>query len=265
MVECIMAIARVHGRVFPSFVRLTASGAKINYKTPSSGIELALETTFNDDGTVVVACDLIRFDMSKHQPMLHKTAQHLAQPYVDLATLRLGRAVSLILSHIEWPDGSISEIDKRDSKVEGLTTVLDGLREIALGIHPAILAEGGLGPALKTLAHRSPIPVELDVRTDNRLSEQVEVAAYYVVSEALTNAAKHSQASSVEVEVEVDAPTLRVSVRDDGVGGAHPAGGSGLLGLKDRAEAIGGTVSLVSLEGAGTRLIAELPLDHNTS
>jgi len=119
-----MAIARVHGRVFPSFVRLTASGAKINYKTPSSGIELALETTFNDDGTVVVACDLIRFDMSKHQPMLHKTAQHLAQPYVDLATLRLGRAVSLILSHIEWPDGSISEIDKRDSKVEGLTTVL---------------------------------------------------------------------------------------------------------------------------------------------
>ena len=177
--------------------------------------------------------------------------------------------VSLALEVRAAQAGAPEEMSKHRADLshiaEGLTTVLDGLREIALGIHPAILAEGGLGPALKTLAHRSPIPVELDVRTDNRLPEQVEVAAYYVVSEALTNAAKHSQASRVEVEVEVDAPTLRVSVRDDGVGGAHPAGGSGLLGLKDRAEAIGGTVSLVSLEGAGTRLIAELPLDHNTS
>ena len=119
-----MAIARVHGRVFPSFVRLTASGIKITYKRPSIGIHMEMETTFNDDGTVVVACDLISFDSLVHQSLLHKAAQHLAQPYVDLATLRLGRAVSLILSHIEWPDGSISEIDKRDSKVEGLATVL---------------------------------------------------------------------------------------------------------------------------------------------
>jgi len=144
---------------------------------------------------------------------------------------------------------------------EGLTTVLDGLREIALGLHPAILAEGGLGPALKTLAHRSPIPVELDVRDDGRLAESLEVAAYYVVSEALTNAAKHSGASRVEVEVEVHEHTLRIAVRDDGVGGAEPARGSGLLGLKDRAEAIGGTLTLESRHDAGTNLIAELPLD----
>jgi signal transduction histidine kinase len=144
---------------------------------------------------------------------------------------------------------------------EGLTTVLDGLREIALGIHPAILAEGGLGPALKTLAHRSPIPVELDVRRDGRLAESVEVAAYYVVSEALTNAAKHSCATKVEVEVGVDDRTLRVTIRDDGEGGADPARGSGLLGLKDRAEAIGGTIALESRQGTGTTLIAELPLD----
>ncbi len=147
---------------------------------------------------------------------------------------------------------------------EGLTNVLDDLREIALGIHPAILAEGGLGPAVKTLAHRSPIPVELDVRGDRRLAESVEVAAYYVVSEALTNAAKHSGASKVRVEVEVHGRALRVTVRDDGVGGADPARGSGLLGLKDRAEAIGGTLTLESRQGVGTCLIAEVPLPSST-
>jgi signal transduction histidine kinase len=143
---------------------------------------------------------------------------------------------------------------------EGLTTVLEGLREIALGIHPAILSEGGLGPAVKTLAHRSPIPVELDVRGGRRLAESVEVAAYYVVSEALTNAVKHSGASKVKVDVEAHERTLRVTVRDDGVGGADPARGSGLLGLKDRAEAIGGTISLESRPNVGTSLSAELPL-----
>jgi signal transduction histidine kinase len=163
------------------------------------------------------------------------------------------------------PEGMSKHRDDLSHIVEGLTTVLDGLREIALGIHPAILAEGGLGPALKTLAHRSPIPVELDVRDDSRLSEPVEVAAYYVVSEALTNAAKYSRASKVVVDVEVQATTLRVAVRDDGVGGADPTHGSGLLGLKDRAEAIGGTVCLESLDGGGTTLIAELPLDHITA
>jgi signal transduction histidine kinase len=146
---------------------------------------------------------------------------------------------------------------------EGLTTVLDELREIALGLHPAILAEGGLGPALKTLAHRSPIPVELDVRDDRRLPESLEVAAYYVVSEALTNAAKHSGATKVEVEVEVREHTLRVTVRDDGAGGAEPARGSGLLGLKDRAEAIGGRITLASRRDVGTSLVAELPLDSS--
>jgi len=147
---------------------------------------------------------------------------------------------------------------------EGLTIVLDGLREIALGIHPAILAEGGLGPAVKTLAHRSPIPVELDVRENGRLAESVEVAAYYVVSEALTNAAKHSGASKVEVEVEVGEHTLRVTVRDDGVGGASPARGSGLLGLRDRVEAIGGTLTVESRRTLGTSLIVELPLENST-
>jgi signal transduction histidine kinase len=146
--------------------------------------------------------------------------------------------------------------------VEGLTSVLDGLREIALGIHPSVLAEGGLEPALKTLARRSSLPVELDVRAKGRLPEPVEVAAYYVVSEGLTNAAKYAHASVVQVAVEARDRVLHVAVHDDGLGGADPARGSGLLGLNDRAEAIGGTFSLQSRRGAGTSLRVELPLDE---
>jgi signal transduction histidine kinase len=144
--------------------------------------------------------------------------------------------------------------------VGGLTSVLDDLREIAHGIHPAMLAESGLAAALKTLARRSAIPAKLDVRAEARVPESVEVAAYYVVSEALTNAAKHAHASVVHVAVETQDRVLRVSVRDDGLGGADPARGSGLLGMKDRAEAIGGTMSLQSSRSGGTSLQIELPL-----
>ena len=140
-----------------------------------------------------------------------------------------------------------------------LTNALDELREYARGIHPAILAECGLAPALKTLARRSPVPVWLDVRTAARLPERVEVAAYYVVSEALTNAAKHANASTVRVDVEAVDGVVRLSVSDDGVGGADPARGSGLVGLRDRVEAVGGTLIVRSRSGVGTSLIAELP------
>jgi len=144
----------------------------------------------------------------------------------------------------------------------GHADVLDELREIARGIHPAVLADGGLGPALKTLARRSPVPVELDTRVEGRLPERVEVAAFYVVSEALANVAKYACASVVQVDVGTHDGFLRVSVRDDGLGGADPDVGSGLLGLKDRAEAIGGTISLDSPPGAGTSLVVELPVDE---
>jgi len=148
--------------------------------------------------------------------------------------------------------------------VEGLTSVLDELREIGQGIHPAILSKGGLGPALKTLGRRSAVPVALDVPDEVQLPERVEVAAYYVVAEALANTAKYAHASVVHVEVEARDHVLHVSVRDDGRGGADPAHGSGLLGLKDRAEAIGGAMSLESPHGGGTALHVELPLvDHN--
>jgi len=180
------------------------------------------------------------------------------------------RLVSLALELRAARAGAPPELGEHRAQLahiaEGITNVLDGLREIALGLHPAILAEGGLGPALKTLANRSPIPVELDVRTQGRLPEPVEVTAYYSVSEALTNAAKHAEASTVHVSADARGGTLIVAVRDDGVGGADPGGGSGLLGLKDRAEAIGGRISLQSPHGAGTMLRVELPLgDSNAS
>ena len=137
---------------------------------------------------------------------------------------------------------------------------LEDLRETARGIHPAILAQGGLRPALKTLARRSPIPVDLRIHANGRLPEPVEVSAYYIAAEALINVAKHARASSVSVEVKVVGEVLRVAVRDDGCGGADFTGGTGLVGLKDRVEAIGGRIFLDSPRGAGTSLRVELPI-----
>ena len=141
-----------------------------------------------------------------------------------------------------------------------LMGVIDDLREISHGIHPAILSEAGLRPALRALGRRSAVPVELDVRVDSRLSEPVETGAYYVVSEMLANAAKHARASVVEVSAVTSGGTLRVRVRDDGIGGADPVRGSGLLGLKDRIEALGGTFSVHSPVGRGTTVTCELPV-----
>jgi signal transduction histidine kinase len=150
--------------------------------------------------------------------------------------------------------------EQLDRAVAEAVGALDELREYAHGIHPAILSDSGLGPALEALAFRSPIPVNLDVRLEGRLPEKVEISAYYVVAEALTNAAKHARASAVSVEVEANVEVLRVAVRDDGAGGASFAGGTGLVGLKDRVEAVGGRIHLDSPPGTGTTLSVELPL-----
>jgi signal transduction histidine kinase len=137
---------------------------------------------------------------------------------------------------------------------------LEELRDLARGIHPATLARGGLRPALATLARRSAVPVRLDVTVDGRLPEPTELAAYYVVAEALTNAAKHADATVIDVRVTADAGVLRVRVRDDGRGDADTARGSGLVGLMDRVETLGGRISLDSPARAGTTLEIALPL-----
>ena len=148
-----------------------------------------------------------------------------------------------------------------DDVAAGLASATDELREYVRGIHPAILTKGGLEPALKALTRRSTLPVQLDVRAQRRLPEPLEAVAYFIVSEALTNAAKHANAAAVVVDVEANDHVLRISVQDDGIGGADFGSGSGLVGLKDRVEALGGRISLESPPGTGTSVNAELPID----
>jgi signal transduction histidine kinase len=140
-----------------------------------------------------------------------------------------------------------------------LSQALEELRELARGIHPAILTDRGLGAALDALAARAPIPVELE-STAPELPAPVEAAAYYVVSEALANIAKYADASYVRVSVEQQNGSARVEVSDDGVGGADPARGSGLRGLADRVAALDGTLEVESQTGKGTTIRADIPL-----
>ena len=145
--------------------------------------------------------------------------------------------------------------------VKGVAESLDDLRELSRGIHPAVLSEGGLVPALKTLTRRSAVPVKLELAMAERLAEHVEIGAYYVVSEALTNAAKHARASKVEIHARALDGMLELTIDDDGVGGADPSRGSGLTGLADRVEALGGRIWITSPPGGGTSLRVELSLD----
>jgi signal transduction histidine kinase len=158
------------------------------------------------------------------------------------------------------PDENDEISDEITDVAAELMGVIDELREICRGIHPAILSTAGLRPALHALGRRSAVAVDMNVRIDGRLPEPVEVGAYYVVSEMLTNAAKHAHASVVQVDAEASGGSLRLCVRDDGVGGADLLRGSGLVGLKDRIEALGGTFSLHSPAGGGTTVSCELPV-----
>ncbi len=196
---------------------------------------------------VVAAADETRRRIERD---LHDGAQ---QRLVSLS-LALQAAQAAVPPQLGKLEGELERVAK------GLAGVLEDLQEMARGIHPAILARGGLEPALKTLARRCTVPVELDARGVARLPERVEVAAYYVVAEALTNAAKHAHASVVHVDVEAADHALGLRVRDDGNGGADPARGTGLIGLKDRVEVLGGTITVHSPVGAGTFLRAEFPL-----
>jgi signal transduction histidine kinase len=155
----------------------------------------------------------------------------------------------------------LAELKTEIGRIAGeLGGAVEDLREIARGIHPAILSEGGLGPAVHTLARRAAITVELEAAAITRLPEPVEVVAYYTVSEALTNATKHAHASVVSVVAREQDDRLHLTVRDDGVGGADPARGSGLIGLRDRVEALGGSFEFSSPPGQGTLIGVQLPL-----
>jgi signal transduction histidine kinase len=170
------------------------------------------------------------------------------------------RLVSLMLrlraAQAAAPPEAAELADRLEGAVTEANGVLEELREIARGLHPAILTESGLRPALRALARRSAVPVSLHVKVGQQLPEAVEIAAYYAVAEALTNTAKHAQASTAEVELATGDDMLLVRVRDDGLGGAS----FGLAGLRDRAEALGGRIQLDSPRGAGTTVRIVLPL-----
>ena len=196
---------------------------------------------------IVAASDEARRQIERD---LHDgTQQRLVTLLLQLAAVRDAAPAGEVL---------IAELSRIQSE---LGSALEELREMSRGIHPSILSEGGLGPALRALARRSTIPVELDVTTERRLAEPIEAAAYFVASEGLANATRHAHASRIDISLALGNGGLLLSIRDDGVGGADSGHGSGLVGLHDRVEALGGTIRIESPPGAGTLLVVELPLE----
>jgi signal transduction histidine kinase len=188
-----------------------------------------------------------------------KERQRLERNLHDGAQQRL-IALSLQLSLLEKKVGGQPEVmQELDAARREIALSLDELRDVARGIHPAVLSGHGLVVAVESLALRAPLPVHLDVDVDGRLPERVEVAAYYVVSESLANVAKHAEASSAQVKLAKKGRELFVEVVDDGVGGADTERGSGLRGLADRVEALGGRLRVWTPLGGGTRVQAEIP------
>ena len=242
----VISVASGRGRPLPADTEERLAGFTELVATAIANAEAQAQLTASR-ARLVATADQTRLRIERD---LHDGAQ---QRLVSLA-LQLRAAQAAV-------PPQLSELSAELGRVAvGLGGALDELREYARGIHPAILAERGLGPALKTLARRFPVPVDLQMQVEGRLPERVEVSAYHVVSEALANAAKHAHASAVTVIAEVINEVLRVVVRDDGVGGAGFTRGTGLVGLKDRVEALDGRIFLDSPRTAGTTLRVELPL-----
>ena len=175
----------------------------------------------------------------------------------------LGLGLRALEASIPAGDGALHK--QVDNLINGMADLYTELQELSRGIHPAILSKGGLGPAIKTLARRSTVPVGLELAVDRRLPESIEVAAYYVIAESLTNVAKHARASGVTVRAGFAGDELRLEVTDDGVGGAAAGGGSGLLGLKDRVEAVSGRLDVTTPDGGGTTVSARIPVGEESS
>ncbi|GLY86844.1 sensor histidine kinase [Actinoallomurus iriomotensis] len=182
---------------------------------------------------------------------------------VQQRLIALGVELRLAESDVLPADECLRE--RLSQAVQSLMSIVDDLREIARGIHPAILSRGGLEAALNTLARRSAVPVTVTVEVGRKLGDRVEVTVYYSVCEALTNAVKHANPSRIQVDLRTEGAVLRLSVRDDGAGGADPARGTGLIGLRDRVEALGGSMCLTSPPGRGTTFTASIPIDAGLS
>jgi signal transduction histidine kinase len=249
----------VEGRIWGAMVAFSKAD-----KPLPSGIELRL-ADFTDLVGTAIANTQARVDLTASRARVVNAADDIRRRIErDLHDGTQQRLVSLVLNvrntQASVPDTQAQLRTELADIADGLVAALDDVREIARGIHPAVLAKGGLGLALKALTRRSALPVNLDTNLDGRLPDHVEVAAYYVVAEALTNAAKHARPTAIWVAANVVDGRLRLTVRDDGIGGAEPANGSGLTGLTDRVEALGGTIAVHSPPGEGTTLQVWLPL-----
>ena len=210
-----------------------------------------------DAAEVVVALLDPAPDLLRQVPVRHVDV-HLAAPGgAQQRLLSVGLALQLVRSEL-GPDADGAARLLEEAQTE-LGSAIEELRDLAQGIHPAVLTEHGLAPALRTLAARSAVPVELRRLPAERLPASVEAAAYFVVSEALANVAKHAHASGAVVTVDVEGGALVVEVADDGVGGVVVGTGSGLAGMSDRVQALGGELVVQSRAGRGTRLCAEIP------
>ncbi len=246
------------------------------------GLRIALDPALRDDpGLVAAAVAAIRLAVENERLQAEVLAQlddvrasrariveaqdverrRLERDLHDGAQQRLvSLQLSLQLLRRQLDDGTdpavLAEVDAASAEARAAVTEI---RELARGVHPAILTEAGLSAALTSLAERSLVPVTVDSTVEGRLPPPVEATAYFVVAEALTNAAKHADATRVDVRARRDGPDLRLEITDDGRGGASTDGGTGLRGLEDRVAALGGTFRLTSPPDGGTRIVVELP------
>jgi PAS domain S-box-containing protein len=238
------------GRVFGNMVAYTditerkAQEAEVHRL--NAELHARLEELAASRARIVTAGDVERRRLERN---LHDGAQQ------RLVTLSLSLRLALGKLDSDPASARAALADANDE----LAVALDELRELARGLHPAVLSDRGLRAAVETLADRAPVSVEVVDVPDERLPERVEAAAYYLIAEALTNVTKYAHASTVRVRVVASDASVAVEVSDDGVGGADPATGTGLRGLADRVEALGGSLDVVSPAGAGTTLRAEIP------
>jgi len=241
-------LRRLQDRVVPSLTALLHAARErecIAHALRANRDELAASRA-----RIVVAADESRRRIERD---LHDGVQ---QRLVSLQ-LKLRVAEAMVPAGLEMLRAQLSETARDQEEV------VEDLQELSRGLHPPILAKGGLAPALRALTRRFTLPVELNVHLDQRLPERIEVTTYYIVSEALTNVAKHAHASLVHIDIEKKDATLRLCVHDDGIGGADPARGSGLIGLTDRVAVVGGTIQIASPPGSGTSMLVRIPTGNS--
>ena len=234
------ALRRLRERVLPSLEVLLEAAQEREHTAD------ALRTS---RARVVAAADETRRRIERD---LHDGTQH------RLVSIMLNLHATQAAMGANGPR-SIDELEQRLTQTaHDLEETLTELQELSRGVHPAIIAKGGLNNALNVLARRSPITVDLNLAATRRLPEPLEVTIYYVASEALTNAAKHAHASTVHIDLTSNY-LIHLAIRDDGVGGADPSHGTGLTGLTDRIEALSGKIEIISPAGGGTQILIELP------